>query len=158
MTTIRGALLRCLATVRQQSPLFSQLRCKSYCHRALSHYMAPTKLPRSRNRRSSCSDCKLAAYACTFLQLQNSADHAWAGKHVLWPCVPAHMSIQCLYAGFGTKLSSAGLVYKHYGREIIAKMIGKPQTDPDVETIYLAVYKNFVEAVDAVDNGVHSPS
>ena len=63
-----------------------------------------------------------------------------------------------IYAGFNTKLSSAGLVYKHYGREIIAKMIGKPQSDPDVETIYLAVYKNFVEAVDAVDNGESSMS
>ncbi|KAK9818546.1 hypothetical protein WJX74_003760 [Apatococcus lobatus] len=57
--------------------------------------------------------------------------------------------------GFNTKLSSAGLVYKHYGQEIIAKMIGKPKSDPDVETIYLAVYKNFVEAVDAVDNGIN---
>ncbi|KAK9867644.1 hypothetical protein WJX84_000102 [Apatococcus fuscideae] len=57
--------------------------------------------------------------------------------------------------GFNTKLSSAGLVYKHYGREIIARLIGKQQTDPDVETIYLAVYRNFVEAVDAVDNGIN---
>ena len=27
-------------------------------------------------------------------------------------------------------------------------------SDDDVETVYLAVYKNFMEAVDAIDNGV----
>ena len=56
-------------------------------------------------------------------------------------------------AGFQTKLSSAGLVYKHYGRDIVASLMGRPTTDKDVETVYLAVYKNFLEAVDAVDNG-----
>jgi len=29
-----------------------------------------------------------------------------------------------------------------------------PPDDADVETVYLAVYKNFMEAVDAIDNGV----
>ena len=29
-----------------------------------------------------------------------------------------------------------------------------PPADADVETVYLAVYKNFMEAVDAIDNGV----
>lgn len=57
--------------------------------------------------------------------------------------------------GFGTKLSSAGLVYKHYGREIVAKELGLPQSHPDVEQVFLAVYKSFMEAIDAVDNGVN---
>ncbi|GAQ79378.1 hypothetical protein KFL_000290280 [Klebsormidium nitens] len=57
--------------------------------------------------------------------------------------------------GFNTKLSSAGLVYKHYGKEVVAKVLGLPLDHPDVQTVYLAVYKNFLEAVDAIDNGVN---
>ena len=56
-------------------------------------------------------------------------------------------------AGFHTKLSSAGLVYKHFGREIVAGLMGKPATDAAVETVYLAVYRQFMEAIDAIDNG-----
>ena len=29
----------------------------------------------------------------------------------------------------------------------------RDSSDPDVETIYLAVYKHFMEAIDAIDNG-----
>ncbi|KXZ50644.1 hypothetical protein GPECTOR_15g328 [Gonium pectorale] len=53
-----------------------------------------------------------------------------------------------------TRLSSAGLVYKHFGREILAGLLGWPLDHPDLETVYLQVYRGFVEAVDAVDNGV----
>jgi uncharacterized UPF0160 family protein len=45
-------------------------------------------------------------------------------------------------------------VYKHYGRDIIASHMKLPVDHPDVQTVYLEVYKNFIEAVDAVDNGV----
>ncbi|KAL6758083.1 metal-dependent protein hydrolase [Haematococcus lacustris] len=54
-----------------------------------------------------------------------------------------------------TKLSSAGLVYRHFGREVLANILGIPVDHPDMETIYLQVYKTFIEAVDAVDNGVN---
>lgn len=57
--------------------------------------------------------------------------------------------------GFGTKLSSAGLVYKHYGKEIIAKVLQLDQGNPDLHRLFLAVYKNFVEAIDAADNGIN---
>lgn len=57
--------------------------------------------------------------------------------------------------GFNTKLSSAGLVYKHFGLNIVAQELGLELTHPDVERVYKAVYKNFVEAIDAVDNGVN---
>ncbi|KAL4574737.1 hypothetical protein LXL04_021573 [Taraxacum kok-saghyz] len=79
--------------------------------------------------------------------------------------------------GFTTKLSSAGLVYKHYGIEIIAKAIQLDEGHPDVHCLLSAVYKNFVEvlpiskvvlllyrtsfhcaiyqAVDAIDNGIN---
>ncbi|KAF6147517.1 hypothetical protein GIB67_014656 [Kingdonia uniflora] len=56
--------------------------------------------------------------------------------------------------GFETKLSSAGLVYKHYGLEIIAKELQLEEGHPDVHRLFLAVYKNFMEAIDAVDNGI----
>eukprot|EP00878_Enallax_costatus_P019264 GHUV01020320.1.p1 GENE.GHUV01020320.1~~GHUV01020320.1.p1 ORF type:complete len:227 (+),score=47.31 GHUV01020320.1:702-1382(+) len=56
--------------------------------------------------------------------------------------------------GFNTKLSSAGLVYKHFGKELIASMMKLPLDHPDVQIVYLQVYKNFIESVDAIDNGV----
>ncbi len=56
--------------------------------------------------------------------------------------------------GFSTKLSSAGLCYKHFGEQIVAAAMGLPVSHPDVRTVYLAVYKNFMESIDAIDNGV----
>ncbi|XP_031262709.1 UPF0160 protein-like [Pistacia vera] len=57
--------------------------------------------------------------------------------------------------GFNTKLSSAGLVYKHFGKEIIAKELLVDEGHPDVHRLFLAVYRNFMEAIDAVDNGIN---
>ena len=57
--------------------------------------------------------------------------------------------------GFKTKLSSAGLVYKHFGQELIAKALLLPEDHPSVVAVYLAVYQNFMEAIDAIDNGVN---
>lgn len=63
-----------------------------------------------------------------------------------------------LSTGFSTKLSSAGLVYKHFGRDIVAAQLGQPAESPDVETVYLAVYKHFMEAIDGIDNGGNTSS
>ncbi|CAN1779254.1 MYG1 exonuclease [Linum perenne] len=57
--------------------------------------------------------------------------------------------------GFSTKLSSAGLVYKHFGKEIIAKELQVEEEHPDVLRLFLAIYKSFMEAIDAVDNGIN---
>ncbi|CAL9757821.1 unnamed protein product [Musa acuminata subsp. burmannicoides] len=57
--------------------------------------------------------------------------------------------------GFNTKLSSAGLVYKHYGKEIIAKELQLDEGHENVQRLYLSVYKSFVEAIDAIDNGIN---
>ncbi|XP_027085036.2 uncharacterized protein [Coffea arabica] len=57
--------------------------------------------------------------------------------------------------GFNTKLSSAGLVYKHFGKEIIAKELGVEEQHLDVQRLFLAVYKSFMEAIDAIDNGIN---
>ncbi|KAI4343154.1 hypothetical protein MLD38_027690 [Melastoma candidum] len=47
--------------------------------------------------------------------------------------------------GFSTKLSSVGLVYKHFGKEIIAKELQVNEEHPDVHRLFLAVYKSFME-------------
>ena len=44
-------------------------------------------------------------------------------------------------------------MYKHFGQEIVAGLMGKPMSDPAVRTVYLAVYRQFMEAIDAIDNG-----
>jgi len=54
-----------------------------------------------------------------------------------------------------TKLSACGLVYKHYGREVLASLYPQLTTSTDqLEWVYEKVYKGFVEAIDAIDNGV----
>ncbi|KAI0043199.1 metal-dependent protein hydrolase [Auriscalpium vulgare] len=56
--------------------------------------------------------------------------------------------------GFTTKLSSAGLIYKHFGKEIIANKFHLALEEPKVETLWLKLYKEFIEAIDGIDNGV----
>lgn len=56
--------------------------------------------------------------------------------------------------GFNTKLSSAGLIYKHFGKEIVANRLQVPIDDPKVELLWLKMYKEFIEAIDGIDNGV----
>jgi len=53
-----------------------------------------------------------------------------------------------------TKLSSAGLVYCYFGREIIAHLLGSKEDDKLVEKVFDKVYENFVEEIDAIDNGI----
>jgi len=56
--------------------------------------------------------------------------------------------------GFETKLSSAGLIYKHFGKEMIANRIQTSVDHPQVTTLWLKLYKEFIEAIDAIDNGI----
>jgi uncharacterized UPF0160 family protein len=64
---------------------------------------------------------------------------------------------------YKTRLSSAGLVYKHFGKEIIRNFaaelkleghIAAEPTDAQLELVFDVVYRNFVEHVDGIDNGV----
>ena len=52
-----------------------------------------------------------------------------------------------------TKLSSAGLVYFHFGREIISELLAtdSPQL---TEKVFDKVYENFIQEIDAIDNGI----
>jgi uncharacterized UPF0160 family protein len=56
--------------------------------------------------------------------------------------------------GYETKLSSAGLIYKHYGRDIIREILGGKAEDAFVDVCYEKLYKGFMEHIDAIDNGV----
>jgi len=53
-----------------------------------------------------------------------------------------------------TKLSSAGLVYFHFGKEIISILQDTDINDPIVEVLFVKVYEKFIEEVDAIDNGI----
>lgn len=58
----------------------------------------------------------------------------------------------------GIRLSSAGLIYKHFGREVIknaTKSIWNMElTDQQLEQTYKLLYKKLILEVDAIDNGV----
>ncbi|PWY66123.1 metal-dependent protein hydrolase [Aspergillus sclerotioniger CBS 115572] len=58
------------------------------------------------------------------------------------------------FPNHNTKLSSAGLVYMHFGRAIIAQHTSLPLDHEDVTLLYEKLYTDFIEAVDANDNGV----
>jgi len=53
-----------------------------------------------------------------------------------------------------TKLSSAGLIYAHYGHQVICNILKKPKEDPLIPIVFDKMYANFVHEVDAVDNGI----
>ena len=54
------------------------------------------------------------------------------------------------------KLSSAGLVYVHYGREIISSILGTQVQDKVTEKVFDKVYENFIQEIDAIDNGINA--
>ncbi|KAI1007268.1 hypothetical protein K3495_g958 [Podosphaera aphanis] len=53
-----------------------------------------------------------------------------------------------------TKLSSAGLVYLHFGKTIIAQKLGVSEESTGVQLIWEKIYESFIEALDANDNGI----
>ena len=59
-----------------------------------------------------------------------------------------------------TRLSSAGLVYMHFGKPIIALQTGLDEGSEEVDILWRKVYEDFIEALDAHDNGisVYDPS
>ena len=56
---------------------------------------------------------------------------------------------------YKTKLSASGLVYKHYGREIMCRLHPTLRDNPDaLEWAYDKMYMDFMEAIDGNDNGI----
>ncbi|KAF5390255.1 hypothetical protein D9757_002911 [Collybiopsis confluens] len=50
--------------------------------------------------------------------------------------------------------NSAGLVYKHFGKEIISNETNLPVDHDNVQILWLKLYREFIEAIDAIDNGI----
>ncbi|WFD32530.1 hypothetical protein MSPP1_003578 [Malassezia sp. CBS 17886] len=61
---------------------------------------------------------------------------------------------ETLDAEHNTKLSSAGLVWKHFGRDVLAAHMGVSEDDARIPRLYRKMYDDFVEAIDAIDNGI----
>ena len=64
---------------------------------------------------------------------------------------------------YNTRLSSAGLVYKHFGKEIVRDFceycfkngqLSSALTEAQLMLVYDRVYKTFIEHIDGIDNGV----
>lgn len=72
---------------------------------------------------------------------RNRYDHHQRGFNVTFP-------------GRETKLSSAGLVFLHFGKQILAQKLDKPEDAPEVQLLHDKIYQNFIEALDAHDNGI----
>lgn len=53
-----------------------------------------------------------------------------------------------------TKLSSAGLIYLHFGKDIIARRTKLTAESETVTLLWEKLYADFVEALDAHDNGI----
>ena len=58
------------------------------------------------------------------------------------------------FPGRPTKLSSAGLVFLHFGKAIIAQRLGLDENSSEVALLHKKLYESFVEALDAHDNGI----
>ncbi|KAK4496817.1 hypothetical protein PRZ48_012801 [Zasmidium cellare] len=58
------------------------------------------------------------------------------------------------FPGKHTKLSSAGLVWMHYGKKIISCVTGLDVDSADTELLYQKLYEDLIEAFDANDNGI----
>ncbi|KAL5109373.1 MYG1 exonuclease [Taenia crassiceps] len=53
------------------------------------------------------------------------------------------------------KLSSAGLIYVHFGKRVIASILGEQSPDSNVvRAIFPCLYATFISEVDGIDNGV----
>ena len=59
------------------------------------------------------------------------------------------------FPGKQTKLSSAGLVFLHFGKAIIAQRLSiADESDDQVTLLHNKLYESFIEALDAHDNGI----
>lgn len=60
--------------------------------------------------------------------------------------------------GGNIRLSSAGLIYMHYGEKVIADMLKKSKdielTPLQLQSIFIKIYQSFIQEIDGIDNGV----
>ncbi|KAJ2656797.1 hypothetical protein IWW48_004823 [Coemansia sp. RSA 1200] len=56
---------------------------------------------------------------------------------------------------YKTKLSSAGLIYKHYGKDVIRAILADEKIgDQEVDVLYDKIYEVLIEGIDGNDNGI----
>ena len=61
------------------------------------------------------------------------------------------------------RLSSAGLIYVHYGKQVLKELIKKDprntnqleNDDEFINVLYIKVYEHLIKEIDAIDNGVN---
>ncbi|KAJ8888658.1 hypothetical protein PR048_008150 [Dryococelus australis] len=53
-----------------------------------------------------------------------------------------------------TKLSSAGLVYHHFGSDILREVLENPADKEMLKNIFDQIYEYFIQEIDGIDNGV----
>lgn len=61
-------------------------------------------------------------------------------------------------SSYKTKLSSAGLIYKHFGKRVLNEVVLPKCSQDMMEAIYEKLYKDCIEEFDAVDNGISAYS
>ncbi|KAI8325406.1 metal-dependent protein hydrolase [Martensiomyces pterosporus] len=55
---------------------------------------------------------------------------------------------------YKTKLSSAGLIYKHYGKDVISAILEQKVSESEIDILYEKLYDVLIEGIDGIDNGV----
>lgn len=75
-------------------------------------------------------------------------------------CYDHHQSdfYETFSPSYDIPMSSCGLVYKHYGKEIIKIMCTKlniPLDKINMDYVYFKIYTTFVQPIDAIDNGIN---
>uniref|UniRef100_A0A3Q4GDW8 MYG1 exonuclease n=1 Tax=Neolamprologus brichardi TaxID=32507 RepID=A0A3Q4GDW8_NEOBR len=99
--------------------------------------------------------------ACFFLRQLPEYSVGAARCRLIETCLGLLLTPRCAFNFFNvitkpwlTKLSSAGLVYLHFGRRVLSQLAQLKEDDRQLEVLYDKLYENFVEEVDAVDNGI----
>jgi len=67
------------------------------------------------------------------------------------------ISMNTLYPNkpWTTKLTSAGLIYAHYGEEVICNILKKEKEDPMIPILFDKMYEDFVEKVAVLNKNCH---
>lgn len=53
----------------------------------------------------------------------------------------------------GERMSAAGLVYRHFGREVLRHLFPQVSATRDFEWLYQYIYRYYIRVIDAIDNG-----
>jgi len=74
-------------------------------------------------------------------------DHHQRGYDERFDVAPEKGETRC------TKLSASGLVYRHYGKDVI-RTFYPGLSEEQIDLVYVKLYDNLLEALDAIDTGV----